>query len=702
MHILTTTSTTLDDLAEPVDLGQTPGDMVVVSFTDSDLGALARAYASEGDAGDAPLPSLRLANLRDLRHPMSVDLWIDSVAAHAKVLVVRLLGGMDWWRYGVERLGVVARARGIALAVLPGEDRDDPRLIEVSTLPVEELDALLGYFRTGGPANMRALLRRLAGHAGMVLEAGAPETVPLAGFYERSPSPNPLPHGERASGGALAAPSPRGGEGWGEGALAPTIPIAFYRSMWLAGDTAPVDALCAALEARGLTPRPIFVASLKEPYSVAFLREALAGINPAAIVTLTAFAAADPGEETVLDVSGVPVLQAVVATTKREAWAAGVRGLTSADLAMHVVLPELDGRILAGALSFKAPEEAEGAPGFIGLVNRPEPDRVAQVADRVAALVRLRATPRPERRVTILMPEYAGAPGRTGWAVGLDVPASVLALLEDLRGEGYGVERIPATAAELLTTVQRHPEVPGDSRASKDAGPDAGCGHPSRLAVLAPQDDGVFSIDDYQRRLSILPADAVAAIHDAWGDPADDPDARDGAFHFRALTVGNVTVAIAPDRGSRTERRAQYHDPALPPRHGLLAFGLWLQSEADALIHMGAHGTLEWLPGKHVALTGACFPELVLGALPVIYPFIVSNPGEAAQAKRRIAAITLGHMPPPMVDGELSDEARELERLVDEYAQAEGLDRRRRERLALLIVDEARRTGLANEAGLDA
>jgi len=439
--------------------------------------------------------------------------------------------------------------------------------------------------------------------------------------------------------------------------------------MWLAGDTAPVDALCAALEARGLAPRPIFVASLKEPVSIVFLREALAGMSPAVIVTLTAFAAADPGEETVLDAPGVPVLQAVVATTKREAWVDGVRGLTSADLAMHVVLPELDGRILAGALSFKSPEEAEAAPGFIGLVNRPEPDRVAQVVDRVAALVRLQRTPRRERRVTILMPEYAGAPGRTGWAVGLDVPASVLALLEDLPEAGYAVEGVPVYSRELLD-------------------------------ALGPRK--ALSLDEYKRRLTALPADAVAAIHAAWGDPADDPDARDDAFHFRALTLGKATIAIAPDRGSRAGRRAQYHDPALPPRHGLLAFGLWLQAEADALVHMGAHGTLEWLPGKHVALTSACFPELVLGSLPVIYPFIVSNPGEAAQAKRRIAAITLGHMPPPTVDGELSGEARELERLVDEYAQAEGLDRRRRERLALLIVEEARRTGLAREAGLDA
>ncbi|MDF2996605.1 MAG: cobaltochelatase, CobN subunit [Xanthobacteraceae bacterium] len=744
MHILTTTSATLDDLVEPVDLGQTPGEMVVASFTDSDLGALARAWRAERNV----LPSLRLASLRDLRHPMSVDLWIDKVASKAKIVVVRLLGGLDWWRYGVERLSAVARQRGIALAVLPGEDRDDPRLSEASTLPVAELAALLGYFRAGGPANMRALLRRLAG-----LEAAAPVPVPLAGSYAWSPSPNPLPRGERDSAeGAPPSPSPRGGKGWGEGVMAPVIPIIFYRSMWLADDAAPVDALCDALEARGLAPQPIFVASLKDSTSAAFLTEALAGLNPAAIVTLTAFAAGDPGEATVLDAPGVPVLQAVVATTKREAWKSAARGLTSADLAMHVVLPELDGRILAGALSFKAPETADDELGFTGLVNRPEPDRIAQVAERVAALARLQATPKAARRIAVLMPDYAGAPGRTGWAVGLDVPASVLVLLGDLQAAGYRVERTPADERALLDALAGsqprrmgaatfdakatvipglvpgshardesapvdggdkpghdrhieppHPEVPGVSRASKDAQSGARGEHPSRLAALAPQDEVVLSIEDYQRLLATLPEEARAALQAAWGDPAADPDVHDGAFQFRAAWFGNALVAIAPDRGHYQNRRADYHDPALPPRHALLAFGLWLRhvAKVDALVHMGAHGTLEWLPGKHVALTAACFPGLVLGALPVIYPFIVSNPGEAAQAKRRIAAVTLGHLPPPLIEGGLSGEARELERLLDEYAQADGLDRRRRERLATLIVEEAERTGLAREAGIE-
>ena len=192
-------------------------------------------------------------------------------------------------------------------------------------------------------------------------------------------------------------------------------------------------------------------------------------------------------------------------------------------------------------------------------------------------------------------------------------------------------------------------------------------------------------------------------MREAWGKPANDPDLRDGAFRFRARRFGNVTVALPPDRGRLSERRADYHDAALPPRHALLAFALWLRHAAkvDAIVHMGAHGTLEWLPGKAVALTSACFPEAMVGPLPVFYPFIVSNPGEAAQAKRRIAAVTIGHLPPPLVVAGLSGAARDLERLVDEYAQADGLDRRRRDRLAGLIVEQARRSGLAREAGVD-
>ncbi len=652
MHLLTTSSTNLDEIVEAVDLGQTPGDIVVLSFADSDLTALAAAWEVER----ASLPSVRLAHLRDLRHPMSVDLWIDRVGAHAKVIVVRLLGGLDWWKYGIDRLSALARGRGIALAVLPGEDRDDVRLAAASTLPAQELDALLRFFREGGRDNLRALLRRLAHHAGRDLELREPQPVPrLAGY---------LP-GEGAVDIERLAASLQAGH--------PVVPIVFYRALLLADDTAPVDALCAALAARGLAPAALFVTSLKDREAGAFLRQALDRLKPSLIVTMTAFAVGGGTDEpAVLDAPGVPVFQVVSAITKRAAWRDSARGLGAADLAMHVVLPELDGRVLAGVIAFKDALPTQAGLAFSAFASRPEPDRVAMVADRIAAHIVLRALPASERRVAILMPDYPGAPGRTGYAVGLDVPASIIALLDDLSAAGYAVSGAPKTPRELLDGLS-----PG-------------------------ADDAALTIEEYQRLLAGLPSAAIARLREAWGEPADDADVRDGAFRFRVKKFGKLLVALPPDRGRSSQRRADYHDPLLPPRHALVAFGLWLRhvAEVDALVHMGAHGTLEWLPGKAIALTAECFPEIVTGALPAIYPFIVSNPGEAAQAKRRIAALTIGHLPPPLVDGGLSGDARELERLVDEYAQADGLDRRRRERLATLIVETAQRTGLAREAGV--
>jgi cobaltochelatase CobN len=259
MHLLTTSSTGLDEIVEAIDLGQTPGDIAILSFADSDLSGLAAAWEAERTV----LPSVRLAHLRDLRHPMSVDLWIDRVGAQAKVIVVRLLGGLDWWKYGIERLSVLARQRGIALAVLPGEDRDDSRLETASTLPPAELHALLGFFREGGRENLQMLLRRLARHAGYAFETREPAPVPRFAGY--------LPgHGAIDLDRLVKALEPS----------KPVVPIIFYRAMLLATDTAPVDALCAALSERGLAPAPLLVTSLKDDAAAAFLRDALPRLDP--------------------------------------------------------------------------------------------------------------------------------------------------------------------------------------------------------------------------------------------------------------------------------------------------------------------------------------------------------------------------------------------------------------------------------------
>src|SRR5215468_2842147 len=654
MHLLTTTSASIDDVVEAVDLRQPPGDIVVLSFADSDLSALAAAWTAQRDV----LPAVRLANLRDLRHPLSVDLWLESVGRHAKVIVVRLLGGLEWWRYGIERLSSLARESAIVLALLPGEDRDDPRLAEASTLPGHELQRLLQFFREGGPENLAALLRRLARYCGSSIKISEPRPVArMAGYI---PGEGAVDLDRIAS----CCPPER-----------PCVAIIFYRAMLLAADTAAIDALVQALRERGLAPAPLVVPSLKDRMSADFVRAALVRLRPAVVVTTTGFgAAAAAGEPTPFDQTDAPVLQAVIATTRRLAWSQSPRGLGAADLAMHVVLPEIDGRVLQGVIAFKGPVPTQDDLNFTAFGSLPEADRVAILADRIAALVKLQATPRSERRVAVLLPDYPGALGRAGYAVGLDVPASVVGLLSDMEQANYHVAGAPKTSRALLD------------------------------ALAEPSNDAALPLDRYRDLVATLPGEAIARVQTAWGAAGNDSDVRDGAFCFRARTFGNILVAFPPDRGRSTDRRADYHDATLPPRHALLAFGLWLRhvAKVDALVHMGAHGTLEWLPGKAVALTASCFPELMVACLPVIYPFIVSNPGEAAQAKRRIAAVTIGHLPPPLVEAGLAGDARELERLIDEYAQADGLDRRRRERLARLILEQVERTGLAVEARVQA
>ncbi|MCA0033062.1 cobaltochelatase subunit CobN, partial [Mesorhizobium sp. B263B2A] len=513
----------------------------------------------------------------------------------------------------------------------------------------------------------------------------------------------------------------------GEGNATPVIPILFYRSMLLAADIAPINALFEALRQRNMLPVPIFVSSLRDPASLAFVETALATLKPAAIIAATAFASgAEPGVETLFDRAGVPVFQVIVATTRRDVWENNQRGLAPADLAMHVVLPELDGRILTGAISFKGESETDPALGHRAFANRPEPDRVAQVADRVAAFIKLQQTPRAERKLAILIPDYPSAPGRTGYAVGLDVPSSVLAMLHDLKEQGYGVEGIPETPRELLGLLERgkvglgleeyldfSKSLPTAAIAAVEAawGKAEGLREapPSVLPDISPArgEIGSFNAGATLATLEIGEDKDEGVISPLAGEMSGRTEGGVQAptsthFPFRAATFGNITVALAPDRGRSADRRADYHDPTLPPRHALLAFGLWLRKSVGvhALIHVGAHGTLEWLPGKTVALSQNCFPEIVTGPLPVIYPFIVSNPGEAAQAKRRIAAVTLGHLPPPLTGAGLDENQHKLERLVDEYAQADGLDRRRRDRLAKLIVETAQKTGLASEAGV--
>ncbi len=717
MHLLATQIATLEEAESAVDLGQSPADTVVMSFSDSDLSALAVAWH-----GGPELPSLRLADLKRLKHPLSVDLYIDRVVAQAQAVVVRCLGGLEYWRYGLERIAAVAKAQGILLAALPGDDRPDPRLAALSTVAPDALDRLDRYFREGGPANLHQALRYLATLQGMSLTWEEPQALgPIVGFladgritgepFAHEPVAQKPPHPARLRLAALSRegrglhpargealpflhseqPSPLAGEGGrrrrpGEGAFARTSPmgegadradhrpvalVIFYRALLMAGDTAPISAVMDALARQGLAPIAVALTSLKDPAIAADLERLIAAHCPKIILNATAFSALRDDGTSILDHADVPVLQLVLSGSPRSAWAGSQRGLAAADQAMNVVLPELDGRILSRAISFKEESAPDPALQHASMHHAPDRGRIAYVAQLAAAWARLSEQPRHDRRIALILSDYPAREGRAGYAVGLDTAESAARIAELLRREEFDVSGVSAADVEALLN---------------------GTGG----------DDLLIPFASYQESLVALPAALQRQIAASWGDPASDPAARGYGFRFRILRAGNLVIALQPDRGAKTDRKSGYHDVTTPPRHAYVAFYAWLRhiQKTDVLIHLGTHGTLEWLPGKAMALSESCWPEAVLGPMPVIYPFIVNNPGEAVQAKRRIGAVTIGHLTPPLRQAGLYGRLAELENLLEEYAAADGLDRRRTAALEQAIMDAAHASGFAAECGL--
>ena len=675
MHLLPRDLHNLDDAGAAVDLGQSPAEIVFLSFSDSELRLVARLYEQSG----ATLPSLRCAPLAQLKHPYSVDLYLDTVARHARLIIVRLLGGKDYWPYGVEQLEALARAKRIALAIVPGDAHGDMRLKQASTLDTETLNRIWRFFQDGGPDNLRSFLgyaATLVGHP-----AQWRESVPVAnaGQFESA----------CRAGGALRAT------------------IVFYRAMFLADDVAPIIALAEALSQRGFAVEAIYVASLKEAESEAFVSRALETFAPDVILNATAFSARRD-EGSVLDFADAPVLQVALATSSHAAWAASMRGANGADLAMNVVLPEVDGRIFTRAISFKEEAPLRLAAEFSETRHAPERSRIDFVANLALNWARLRRKPNTEKSLALILSDYPARRGRGGYAIGLDAEASVHEIVSALIDAGYDVGAAPTSP--LRGEVASRSDAGGGDAPHYEASPHPGLLRsptlPLKGRVVRALEDSIqtfdVSIADYHNWLSTLPPDFVTNINDAWGAPQIDPAVVDGAFRFSCLEAGKLVVALQPDRGARTDRYETYHDVQRPPRHAYIAFYLWLRHvrKIDALIHLGAHGTLEWLPGKSVMLSEACAPEAVLGPTPLIYPFIVNDPGEAAQAKRRTCAVTIGHLTPPLVDGELFDAAAKVETLLDEYATASALDARRARLVAGAIIDEAERSGLAAECGV--
>jgi cobaltochelatase CobN len=647
MHLKLESSGSIDDGDVARDLAQPSTDIVVLSAADSDLSAFGAAHA----ALPKGFPSVGLTNLLALGHPASVDLFVEGTLKDAKIVVLRMLGGESYWPYGVESLRSDALRRGSLFACIPGEMEWNATLVSRGTLDSEKTHTLWRYCSEGGVDNAQLALRFAAHLIGHGEPPPTARPMPSAGFWRGEPVNDDRPNAT----------------------------VIFYRALVAGGDTAAIDALRGALIARGLNVSCLFVISLKDQRSAAFLRVALSAYPPDIVINATAFATANANDNAgMLAMPDCPILQLAQAGISRASWEASTRGLNPRDLAMHVVLPEVDGRIFANVIAFK--ERVEITSGFAPTRFQPLDDRVSATADLATAWVRLRRTEKHRRRVALVLANYPNRDGRLANGVGLDTPQSLIEVLGAMREEGYAVRDAPGDAAGMMDLLQSGPTNALESRAQ-------------RLGGIS------WSMSDYQTAFATLPASVQRAVEGRWGRAEQDPHVADGQFRLGLHRFGNVVVGVQPARGYNIEPKSTYHDPDLVPPHHYLACYLWLRREFDmhAIVHLGKHGNLEWLPGKSIGLSASCLPDAVLGNVPHLYPFIVNDPGEGIQAKRRASAVIVDHLTPPMTRAELHDDLARLETLVDEYALAADLDPKR----ATVLADDILSLAQANRLDAD-
>ena len=671
MHLLAAAAGSVDEGQEPVDLGQSPADIVFISAADTELAALATARSEM-----AQPPELRLASMMHLQHPMSVDLHIDACASKAKLVVARVLGGASYWKYGFEQYAARLADAGVAFAALPGDDKPDPDLRLFSTVSDQDYDALWAYLVEGGPKNA---VNFLSYCQYMIAQAPAPQAAePLlrAGVYWPGDGISDLSAAQAH---------------WTQDA--PIVPVIFYRALVQGAGLNPINRMVKALRLAGLNPLPIFVASLKDPISVVTLDQLFQAAPPAVILNCTSFAVGNPHGDsspnnplTAVSARQAPVLQVVLAASTESSWEEGLNGLSARDIAMNVALPEVDGRILSRAISFKGEAFFDEATECPIATYKARGDRVTFVAALAANWASLRRTAPAQRQVALILANYPNKDGRLANGVGLDTPASAVHALALLQQAGYDVKNAPETSAELMEQIMAGPTNWLTDRATRTGG------------VLLP-------IADYMAHYQTLPYELRAQLEERWGAPESDPffDPNDGGFKLSILRFGNVTLGLQPARGYNIDPVETYHSPDLIPPHNYLAFYFWIRhhQKAQATVHMGKHGNLEWLPGKALALSDSCLPEAILGPMPHVYPFIVNDPGEGTQAKRRAQAVIIDHLTPPLTRAETYGPLRDLEALVDEYYEAAGIDPRRIEHLRREILTLTAASGLDKDIGFE-
>ncbi len=684
MHLLAAKPGGYVDDEGIIDLDQSPGDIVFFSAADSQLAALADAVDRLPSDNDA-FPTVRLVNWLQLKKPAAFDLYESKVLDQATVVVVSLLGGLSYWPYAIERLqkwAASSKHKQRKLIVVPGDDQPDPDCSNACNVPDEHSQRTWRYLRESGQQNTRSLLYFIASeyfaeHAcSNAWQWREPVVLPKTLIYglESNDIDKPLSlkqWQQRWQDKALQQKDLQHGK-----AL-----LLFYRSHIQSANTGMFDQFIHLAEQQGLAVFPVAISSLKDKNCLDILNTLIEQSGAQVILNTTGFASntvASPelsAEPTGFDSpfqASIPVLQLILSSSTGEDWQNYSQGLRARDIAMQVVLPEMDGRLITRAISFKTESHyAERSQiSIVGYALHEERARfVIQLAKRTTQLSN---KPNSQKRLAMILANYPTKDGRIGNGVGLDTPASAVNILNHLQATGFPVADIPETGNGLIEALL-----------------ESITNNPNTLHQLPCWQS--IHLDDYSRCFRQMPEAAQQAVLERWGAPEKDPKYRQSRIMIAGRRLGETFVGIQPARGFNVDLLANYHDPDLIPPHSYLAFYFWLREvyQVDAVVHVGKHGNLEWLPGKGTALSELCWPDIVLGPVPHFYPFIVNDPGEGAQAKRRTQATIIDHLMPPMSRAETYGEMAELEQLVDEYYQAMGLDERRETHLRNAILELA-------------
>ena len=663
---------------------QTPAPIVFLTYADTDIQTLAAARAFLGDS----FAQIRAVNLLNLQQQLSIDVYLENIVSQAKIVVLRLLGGTTYWSYGFERIEETAKSSNIALFVLPGDNSPDLDLISHSTVSLAAVNRLWQYFMAGGRDNYVRGLRLISDVCFATnYNPEAPKSVPELGRYQWQIQTD---NAARLNSTASNANCDR------------RCGIIFYRSHYLAGNTAPIDDLCQSIIARDLYPVPIFISSLRNLEIQQQLLALLQEMGVKVLLNTTSFSLAKLEESPRLEFwqrLNIPVLQVILSGSTQQQWESSLNGLMPRDVAMNVALPEVDGRIITRAVSFKSVQIWNEELETDVVVYQSQSDRLDFVAETAVNWINLANTPPKERKIALILANYPNKDGRIANGVGLDTPASCIKILKALQQAGYTIKDLPQTGDELIqqltTGVTNDPE----SKISR----------PTRQSI---------SPDEYQKYWETLSAAVRQGITDRWGDVGAEVQGCRGAGETEAIGVnrdsplqidipgiqlGNIFIGIQPSRGYDRDPSLNYHAPDLEPTHEYLAYYHWLRScfGVQAIVHVGKHGNLEWLPGKSVALSANCYPEVALSTIPNIYPFIVNDPGEGSQAKRRSQAVIIDHLTPPLTRAELYGGLLKLEALIDEYYEAQSLDPTRLNIIGDRITELVRQENLAEDLGIN-